>query len=155
MGSVALVAPARLAGGSGEAVVKRSELRRGKPLERGTKRLARGKPLRQIGRRARAQADEREAMRQTVLAETGGVCVARVLLPEVECWGGTEIHELCERSTRPGVHLEAEFGVSCCHAHNSAINDRPTRAREVGLTFYSWQAEEARARAAVLRRSAW
>lgn len=134
--------------------MKRSELRRGNPLKRGTKRLARGKPLQQVGRRARAQADEREAMRQVVLAETGGRCVGALFLSG-ECWGGIEVHEVIDRSVRPGVHLDASLAVSVCHGHHVAVTANPILARMVGLTFFSWEVDKARARAAVLRRSAW
>lgn len=140
-----------VASGLDARIVKRTELRRGKPLERGTKRLARGKPLRQIGRRARAQADEREAMRQTVLAETGGVCCVAKFVPG-QCAGFVEVHEVIDRSVRPGVHLDSSLGISVCHFHHVWISADATRARDVGLSFFSYEVEMARERAAMLRR---
>lgn len=116
--------------------------------------MKRGKPLAQVGRRAKREAAARVEMRETVLAETGEVCVGAALMPEVRCWGGLEVHETIDRSVRPGVHLDPAFGVPLCHAHNMACNDDATRAREVGLSFFSHQVDEARARAAFLRRNA-
>lgn len=113
--------------------------------------MKRGKPLAQAGRRARREAAERLEMRQVVLDETKGRCVAKGILPGV-CWGGTEIHEVIDRSVRPGVHLDPAFGVSICHAHHMVISDDATLARSVGLSFYSYEVDDARERAAELRR---
>jgi hypothetical protein len=116
--------------------------------------MRRGKPLAQVGRRATRERVQRDEMRAEVLAETGLVCVAKALMPEVYCWGPIEVHETIDRSVRPSVHLDSAFGVPLCHAHNMACNDDATRARECGLSFYSYQVDEARARAGFLRRTA-
>lgn len=131
--------------------MKRTEIKRGRPLSRGTGYLKRGAPLRQIGRRARAKAEGRAAMRQTVLDETKGRCCVAAMVPEVECWGGTEVHETIDRSVRPGVELDPAFGISVCHAHHVWISDDASRAREYGLSHFSYEVDVARERAAVLR----
>ena len=116
--------------------------------------MRRGRPLARVGRRAQREQAERDEMRDAVFAETGRVCAAKVLdlMPEVRCFGGIEIHETIDRSVRPGVHLDEAFGVPLCSGHNYACNDDATRAREVGLSFFSYDDEAARARAGELRR---
>lgn len=116
--------------------------------------MKRGRPLAQVGRRAQREMAEREEVRATVIAETGGKCVAVSILPG-RCWGGIECHELIDRSVRPGVHLDPDYTVTICHAHHMAVSDDATLAREVGLSFYSYQADEARARAAELKAGVW
>lgn len=113
--------------------------------------MRRGKPLAQIGRRAMRERVQRDEMRVAVLDETKGRCCAKGILPGV-CWGGTEVHEVIDRSVRPGVHLDPAFGISICHAHHLVISDDASLAREVGLSFYSHEVVEARERAAQLRR---
>jgi hypothetical protein len=113
------------------------------------------KPLKMRGRRALREEDAREEMRRIVLGECGSTCVGKVAAPSVRCWGPLEVHELCDRSVRPGVHLDADFGVALCHAHNQAVNDDATWGREVGLTFYSWDWEKALARVVELRALIW
>lgn len=112
------------------------------------------KPLAQVGRRAKREMAAREAMRETVIAETGGRCVAASLLPG-NCWGGLDVHELISRATRPGVQLDAEFAVSICHPHHMVITEDEELARSLRLSFYSYEVTEARERAAELKASVW
>lgn len=117
----------------------------------------RRKPLPQVGRRAKREETERVEMRKVVLAECGGRCVARTVVPEVRCWsaGYLEVHELVDRAVRPGVHLDSSFGVSLCGAHHDWVSSDASRAREVALSFYSWEWEAALARAAELKVLVW
>lgn len=119
--------------------------------------MKRGKPLKQVGRRAAREAPEREEMRKLVLAECGGRCVARTVVPEVRCWssGALDVHELVDRAVRPGVHLDADFGVALCRAHHDWVGEDATRARAVGLSFFSHDWEAAKGRAVELRTLAW
>lgn len=96
-------------------------------------------------------------MRKVVLAECGGRCVARRIVPEVRCWasGPLHVHEVVDRSVRPGVHLDADFGVALCQAHHDWIHEDPSRAREVGLTFFSHDWEPAKERVIELRNLVW
>lgn len=89
-------------------------------------------------------------MRVEVIAETGGKCVAAGVLSG-RCWGHIEVHEVIDRSVRPGVHLDAAFAVTLCYSHHLAVSDDATLAREVGLSFFSYQVDEARERAAALK----
>lgn len=116
--------------------------------------LRRGKPLRQIGRRAQREMAERDAMREEVIAETGGRCCAAPLLPG-RCWGGLDVHELIDRSVRPGVHLDAAFAVTICHAHHMVITENEELSRELKLTFYSYEVAQARERALELKAAVW
>lgn len=96
-------------------------------------------------------------MRKLVVAECGGRCVARKIVPEVRCWSwaGLEVHELVDRSVRPGVHLDSSFGVLLCGAHHEWVSSDATRAREVGLSFFSYDWEAAIARASELKVLVW
>lgn len=114
------------------------------------------KPLQSVGRRARRTAEAREEMRQRVLAECGRKCVGVVTAPEVRCYGNwLEVHELVDRAVRPGSELEWELGVCLCPAHHRLYTTDEDLAREHGLTFRSWEWEQALERARQLRSLVW
>lgn len=117
--------------------------------------MRRGKPLRQVGRRALRDADERAEMRRVVIGECGDRCVARVVLPEIRCYGFLEVHELVDRSVRPGVQLDADFAITACRPHHEWISADASRARDDGLSFFSWDWEQALARVKELRTLSW
>lgn len=113
-------------------------------------------PLKQVGRKTAREQAEREEMRRIVIGECGGRCVGRSAMPQIECWGRyLEVHELVDRAVRPGVHLDADYGVSLCHPHHEYVTLDATRAREIGMSFFSWDWEQALVRVKELRRLAW
>ena len=110
--------------------MKRTGLKRKTPLKSGSSKLGSGSGLARSSKRIPQQSpkriaekDEREAMRQRVIARDGG-CVgpARGLpgacgtLPDRY---GLEVHEFRQRSTHPGSHLRDEDAVALCAVHHS------------------------------------
>ena len=119
--------------------------------------MRRGKPLQQVGRKAAREQPARDEMRKQVLADCGGRCVARKAIPEVKCWasGYLEVHELVDRSVRPGVALDHNYGVALCHAHHEWVTADASRARDRGFSFFSWDWEPALLRAQRLKAEVW
>lgn len=121
--------------------MKRSTLKRGKPLRRGTKRLARGEPmtrgeglsrgagpkrgarLRTIGRRAQRERNVWRRAKRAKLKAAGGVCeVCR--RHEREC-GPLDVHHLKARSKRErgeDIHDLANL-LACCRECHDGIHD--------------------------------
>jgi hypothetical protein len=117
----------------------------------------RPKPLAQVGRKAQREEVERTEMRKRVIADCGGRCVARKGIPEVKCWasGTLDVHEVIDRSVRPGVALDHEYGIALCRAHHDWISENASRARERGFSFFSWDWEAALKRVAQLKVEVW
>lgn len=75
-----------------------------------------------------AEAPERKAFREAVIARCGGVCVGPGMGLPGECRsvGGRtelEVHEPDQRSTHPGSHLTSELAVSLCPWHHEYCTD--------------------------------
>jgi 5-methylcytosine-specific restriction endonuclease McrA len=114
---------------TGWCAVKRSPLKRGAPLPRGSKlttrsRLPRGKRLRQVGKRGRAIRKEIDAVREAVLERAAGAC---------ERCGSTSalhLHHIQPRS-RGGAHHASNLVALCskpdggCHGkvHAHSVPD--------------------------------
>lgn len=91
--------------------MKRSPLKRGKPLQRGTKRLARVTRLRRVGRRGREVRSKINAVRDEVLARAGGRCARFRKRRRLE------LHHRLSRA-RGGGHAAANLAPLCkpCHS---------------------------------------
>lgn len=105
--------------------MKRTPLRRNTPLKR-------GKPLKaRFSNRARPNKGAVPAgIYEEVLARDGG-CVARNLMPEVQCWGRIDPHHVLRRSQGGADHVDNL--VSLCRAHHSAVHEQVARAKSLGL----------------------
>lgn len=106
---------------------RRSELPRGKALERGG-HLARKTRLR-AQPKPPEQRDAEAAVRAVVFARDGGCLMARIE-PE-RCFGRLTFHHL-EKDGQGGDYTP-ENGVCLCASHNSDVEDHPRRYRLLGL----------------------
>lgn len=124
--------------------MKRTGIKRGKPLARGAP-LARTGSLKRTGRlpaqsaRRRQEKAARAAVREQALAAAGYQCTARSLVPEVRCAGGLEVDEITPRGVRPGAHLEPDQTQVLCHAHHEWKTTHPAEAHALGLRRWSWE----------------
>lgn len=103
-------------------------LRRRKPLKR-------GKALRQMSDKKRAELAARRDLRPLVLARDGG-CRGRLLWPEIPCRFGLQLDEFKSR-TRGGDPENIDHVQLLCGAHNQAKEDFPITAWERGLAAWS------------------
>lgn len=83
-------------------------------------------------RKRRAEARARRDVVAEVVARDGG-CVARDLVPEVECWGPLDVDEVVSRGVRPGGHLDAGNAQALCRGHHEWRGANPAEARERGI----------------------
>lgn len=81
------------------------------------------RPIRQVSEKRLAEAPERKAFREAVIAKCGGICVGPGHGLPGECRPvgprrDLEVHEPDQRSTHPGSHLTSELAVSLCPWHH-------------------------------------
>lgn len=114
--------------------MKRSPLRRRKPL-------ARGGRLRPVSKRRAAQRDERAALVERVLRRDG-TCMARVVGAPGACFGPLVGHEIVKRSQMRDAHLVESNVIAVCSFHNTWIEDNPPEAKRLGLWRSRWEADE-------------
>ncbi|HEU5085691.1 MAG TPA: hypothetical protein VFU14_20285 [Acidimicrobiales bacterium] len=140
--------------------MKRSALKRGKPLARGG-RLERRTPLQQRSAKRIAELPERLAVIDEVERRDGRRCalvhdgrvwaddrrrmpdesfalmVALEVVPKA-CDGPLDPHEVIPRSAWPGGHLVASNVRLVCRRHHEWIGDHPDLAHALGFHGYSW-----------------
>lgn len=74
-----------------------------------------------------------------MLAEFEGAgCVARDLVPGVECSGPVDPHEPLTRA-RGGSIVDRDNVVMVCRAHHSWIHRSPIEAHRLGFLVHSWE----------------
>ena len=74
-----------------------------------------------------------------MLAEFEGAgCVARDLVPSVECSGPVDPHEPLTRG-RGGSIVDRSNVVMVCRAHHGWIHRTPIEAGRLGLLVHSWE----------------
>lgn len=74
------------------------------------------------------------------MRKAGGRCEARLVVPEVTCWGPLDVDEVIPRGVRPGSHLEPEHVQVLCRAHHDWTHAHPQEAAARGLRKWSWEA---------------
>ncbi len=112
--------------------MKRSAIKRGKPL-------ARGKRLSPRSAKREAEAAERFVVRERVFARDGHQCVVPRLAALAgvasavvgACFGPLTYHHLKKASA--GGPYTVDNGASTCAFHNGWIEDHPYLARSLGL----------------------
>jgi hypothetical protein len=115
--------------------VKRSPLRRGKPLERRTALARSRKPIPQMSARRRSELPAREECRQQVLERDGYRC----LFPGCGSTEHLEVHEVRGGPDRAKTYLTVSACRTLCHAHNGWVHDHPEEAHALGLWRWSWE----------------
>ena len=73
------------------------------------------------------------------MRRSGGQCVAKDLVPEIDCWGPLDADEVAPRSARPGGHLIADNVQMLCRAHHDWKHAYPNEAAARGLRAWSWE----------------
>lgn len=106
--------------------------------------LSRGRPLRQVGRKALRDKERRADVRAETARLAGDRCQAATVWPQVRCFGVLDTHEVIQRSLMPNSHLDTTLTLLVCRGHHMAIEDDHQRARELGLEFSAWEVAEAR-----------
>lgn len=89
------------------------------------------------------EADARWEVRQATLQRAGFRCEAPDLAFGVPHGGPLDVDERISRGVRPGAHLDVTITQVLCRMHHSAKALYPDEARRLGLTFRSWEYEEA------------
>lgn len=119
---------------------RRSELRRGA----GPKRKQRLAP---ISRRRRAEAPDRDAVRDATIARQGGVCAlawhSRCRGRDGRLWrrgDRLEVHEVVRRGARPGAHLDERLTLALCARHHD-LDTRLPVAESLGIRAPGWAVE--------------
>ena len=112
--------------------------------------------MRRVSKKRQATLVERAAVRAHVLERDGG-CVFWLqvwgergrtewlpgdLVGAPQCGGELIVHEVIQRSVRPGSELEPDLCVCLCERHHGWVHDRIAEATRIGLLAASWQASE-------------
>ncbi len=87
----------------------------------------------------RAERKQRDNVRKIAMWRAGGVCEARLRVPEVPCGGPLDADEIILRSGYPGGHLDPENVQILCRSHHDWKHDNPEAAHERGLRRWSWE----------------
>lgn len=119
----------RLASGSLE---RRKPLRRGRPLR------AR-KKLRTYSDRRASEREERALVAGEALVRDRRTCQAAAKVPDVDCWGPLDPHEIIPRSAWAAGYLVLDNVIMVCRGHHRWIDRHPDAAHAVGLHGYSWE----------------
>lgn len=125
-------------------IERRTPLQRGKPPQRSSPEKIREwerRSRKPIPSQSTKRKGERLARAEVVLAarRRDGGCVARTLVPDVECRGGLDGHERIPRSAWPGGHLVLSNVVTVCRGHHRWIDGHEIEAHALGLHGYSWE----------------
>ncbi len=110
--------------------MKRSPLRRGAPPKRTGRPRARSK-------RRESEAAERRAVVELV-HRRDRTCRAAAVVPEVECRGPLDVHEVIPRSAWAAGYLVPSNAKLVCRSHHSWIGDYPAEAKVRGLRGSAW-----------------
>lgn len=65
-------------------------------------------------------------------------CVARLVVPEIECGGPLDVDEIVLRSGRPGGHLDPDNCQLLCRRHHDWKHANPAAAVDRGLRRWSY-----------------
>lgn len=84
-------------------------------------------------KKTKRQSKDRELVRIEVLLRDHMQCVARYMLPSIECSGPLDVDEIIPRG-RGGSHLDASNCQVLCRAHHRWKHDNPAEAERLGLT---------------------
>jgi hypothetical protein len=98
-------------------------------------------PLRSMSQKRRSLL----ALRRQVVAtvhQRDQVCQAAAKLPQIECGGVLDVHEICPRSVDSASWLDASKAMLVCRRHHDHIGDHPLEAHAVGLHRFSWELAE-------------
>jgi hypothetical protein len=98
-------------------------------------------PLPRMSKRRRGELRVRAVVREEVLGRDGG-CVARDRLPQVDCGGPLDVHELVRRSQWRAGWLVPDNAIVLCRAHHMWCHDHPLEARNLGLLRLAHEAGE-------------
>lgn len=110
--------------------LKRSALKRGKPLQAKTG-LKRGNTrLKPISDAKRAQKPARNALTQKVFERDSFTCQIASLVAE-PCFGRLTPHHL-KKESQGGPHTMSNV-IAACVFHNDWVEDHPTQAKALGL----------------------
>jgi hypothetical protein len=110
------------------------------PLERGVSTLRRTPLKARSAKQARIDRQRVEVKRR-LLAERGGLCEARDLLPDT-CMGvATDLHERKRRS-QGGDPTGARGSLLLCRSCHRFATEFPVAAHAVGLVVWSWESDD-------------
>ena len=118
--------------GAGTGEVRRSAIKRGKPLGRGESKLKRGRTLRVRSKKtAKVYRLERIPLVKDLFADDP-ICV----YPDCERLA-TDPHEIKSRA-RGGSITDPGNVAGLCREHHDHITTHPLEAEELGLSIHSW-----------------
>lgn len=128
---------------------RRTPLKRGKPPRRSTPEAIREwerRSRRAIPVMSKKRKAERLRRAEIVLAarQRDGGCVGRRLVPDVECRGPLDPHEIIPRSAWRAGYLVLSNVVTCCRGHHDWIHAHEIEAHALGLHGYSWERPDGR-----------
>ena len=114
--------------------------------------------MRPVSKKRASTLAERERVRTHVLERDGGCVfwptawgergrtewIAGDLLtaPQACDWGALAVHEVIQRSVRPGSELEPDLCVTLCQRHHLWCHENIAEATRLGLLAPSWAASE-------------
>jgi hypothetical protein len=136
-------------------VIRRTPLTRGKPLVAkkplapGNKPLTSKKPVKPVSAKRSAESTARSDVIVATMRRADWKCEAGDMAFGIRCGEACDVHEIIQRSVRPGSHLEVELTAFVCRPHHSAIDDNIEEANRLGLYFMSWEYDLAVARRAL------
>ncbi len=107
-------------------------MKRSGPPERRTP-LKRSGRLNPMSNKRKAELGVRKRVREEVQERDAYKCVAKHLVPEVECWGPLDVDEICPRG-RGGDWLDPDNCQVLCRAHHDWKHLHPADATSLGLT---------------------
>lgn len=100
------------------------------------------KPLRRVSDKQRAIQEGLRALRAAVEARDGRCrCQTLGLVPEVRCWGPTDLDHLRSRA-RGGDLVSLGNVIALCRGHHIWKDEHPREAEAIGLWPHSWDARE-------------
>ena len=86
-----------------------------------------------MSEKRRATLGLRKRVREEVLERDAYKCVAKHLVPEVECWGPLDVDEIMPRG-RGGDWLDVDNCQTLCRMHHDWKHLHPAEATTLGLT---------------------
>lgn len=88
--------------------------------------------MRAVSKKRRREAKQRAHVRGQALSRDRG-CVAKGLLPEIECGGRLEVNEIIRRSQWAAGYLDVDNTVTLCSEHHRYVTEHPVHAETLGL----------------------
>lgn len=99
--------------------------------------MKRGRPMRAVSEKRQERYRDRERAVDRAFARDRWTCVAGRIIPEVECGGRLDPHEVIPRSAWPEGIYDTDNIVAVCRRHHEWIDHHPDGAHAVGLHGYS------------------